>query len=298
MTRFLLVVIFLMGGIVCSMSGVWAEEQKKSDEAMAAKPAEEAKKVEEPKVTGAGSIGFYSRYIFRGYEIGTENFVAQPSLSASYRGFTATFWGNYDSNQRNTTSAVFSSQGRSGINEVDITLSYTFAIQKLSMTGGYIYYNLKYAEDTEEFFFTLAYDMIGKPAITIFQDVNSYPGTYINLALAHSFTLPKDISLDIGASFGYFVGQGKYWKTYEPTTDSYTGSKYKGFHDGMVKAGLTIPVTKAFSIQPMVQYWFPLSGDAKKTYGYNPETGLKTPYNPNGYVKDSFVYGAAFTYSF
>lgn len=293
-----LVVFLFMGIVLSSVIVLWAEEPKKADEATTAKPAEEAKKDEEPKVTGAGSIGFYNRYVFRGYEIGTENFVAQPSLSASYRGFTATFWGNYDSNQRNTTSAVFSSQGRSGIDEVDITLSYTYAIQKLSMTGGYIYYNLKYAEDTEEFFFTLAYDMIGKPAITIFQDVNSYPGTYINLALAHSFALPKDISLDIGASFGYFAGQGKYWKTYEPTTDSYTGSKYKGFHDGMVKAGLTIPVTKAFSIQPMVQYWFPLSGDAKKTYGYNPETGLKTPYNPNGYVKDNFVYGAAFTYSF
>lgn len=48
----------------------------------------------------------------------------------------------------------------------------------------------------------------------------------------------------------------------------------------------------------MVQYWFPLSSDAKKTYGYNPETGLKVAYNPNGYVKDNFVYGIGFSYSF
>jgi hypothetical protein len=290
--------MLVIGMFLWLPGGLWAEEAKKADDPTLEKPAEETKKVEEPKVTGVGSIGFYNKYIFRGYEIGTENFVAQPSLSASYKGFTATFWGNYDSNQRNSTSAVFTNQGRSGIDEVDVTLSYTYAIQKLSLTGGYIYYNLKYAEDTEEFFFTLAYDMIGKPAITVFQDINSYTGTYINLALAHSFPLPKDISLDLGASFGYFAGQGKYWKTYERATGSYTGGKYKGFHDGMVKAGLTIPVTKAFSIQPMVQYWFPLSNDAKKTYGYNPETGLKVAYNPNGYVKNNFVYGVGFSYSF
>jgi hypothetical protein len=296
--RIVVWLMLLFGMFLSTVSGLWAEEVKKADEATAGKPAEETKKAEEPKVTGSGSIGFYNRYIFRGYEIGTENFVVQPSLSASYKGFTAAFWGNYDSNQRNSTSAVFSNQGRAGMDEVDVTLSYTYAIQKLSLTGGYIYYNLKYAEDTEEFFFTLAYDMIGKPSITVYQDVNSYPGTYVNFALAHSFALPKDISLDLGASFGYFDGQGKYWKTYDPATGGYTGSKYKGFHDGMVKAGLTIPVTKAFAIQPMVQYWFPLSGDAKKTYGYNPETGLKIAHNPNGYVKNNFVYGVGFSYSF
>jgi hypothetical protein len=290
--------MLVIGMFLLFVGGVWAEEPKKVDEATTVKSAEEAKKAEEPKVTGAGSIGFYNKYIFRGYEIGTENFVAQPSLSASYKGFTATFWGNYDSNQRNSTSAVFANQGRAGIDEVDVTLSYTYSIQKLSLTGGYIYYNLKYAQDTEEFFFGLAYDMIGKPSLTVYQDVNAYPGTYVNLALAHSFPLPKDISLDLGASFGYFVGHGKYWKTYEPLTGSYTGSKYDGFHDGMVKAGLTIPVTKSFSVQPVVQYWFPLSSDAKKTYGYNPETGLKVAYNPNGYVKDNFVYGIGFSYSF
>lgn len=281
-----------------SERGLWAEEPKKGADATEPKPAEETKEVDGPKVTGSGSIGFYNRYIFRGYEIGTENFVAQPSLSVSYRGFTATFWGNYDSNQRNTTSAVFSNPGHSGIDEVDVTLSYTYAFQKLSLTGGYTYYNLKYAQDTEEVFFGLAYDTIGKPSITVYRDVNSYPGTYINLALAHSFPLPKDMSLDLGASFGYFVGQGKYWKTYDPRTAGYTGSKYRGFHDGMVKAGLTIPVTKVFSIQPVVQYWFPLSGDAKKTYGYSRETGLKIPYNPNGYVHHSLVYGVGLVCNF
>jgi hypothetical protein len=300
-------VVFVMCIMLFSVIGLRAEEPKKTDEATAGKavgeattekPAEEAKKDEEPKVTGAGAIGFYNRYIFRGYEIGKSGFVMQPSLTASYRGFSASFWANYDTNQQNTTSAVFSDPGSGAIDEVDITLSYTYTINKLSLTGGYIYYDVSYAKNTQEFFLTAALDVFGKPTISAYQDVDSYPGTYLNLSFAQSFPIYKDITLDLGASFGYLIGQGSYWKTYEPLTGEYTGPKFNDFLDGMVKVGFTIPVTKAFSIAPSVQYWYPLSGDAKKTYGYNAETGLKTPYNPNGYIKNTWVYGVGFTYSF
>ena len=137
-----------------------------------------------------------------------------------------------------------------------------------------------------------------KPTLSVYQDVNNYPGTYINLSLAHSFALPKDITLDLGASFGYQCGQGRFWETYQPTTGTYTSSRYHGFHDGMVKAGLTVPVTKAFLIQPTVQYWYPLSGDASKTYGTDPGSGLRISNNPNGYLGSNWVYGVNFVYNF
>ncbi|HVN97128.1 MAG TPA: hypothetical protein VMT62_11915 [Syntrophorhabdaceae bacterium] len=260
--------------------------------------ADKAKEPETPKVTGSGSIGFYNQYIFRGYEIGKSGLVIEPSLTESYKGFTATFWGNVDSNERNTTSAVFGNEGRKGWDETDFSLSYTYTISKLSLTGGYTYYALKYAEETEELWLTLALDVLTKPTLSVYQDIQSYKGTYFNLAFAHSFTLPKDITLDLGASFGYEIGESNYWKTYQTATGDYTGSKYRGFHDGMVKAGLTIPVTKAFTIQPLVQYWFPLSSNANKTFGTDPATGLKIAYNPNGYVPDNLIYGVGFTYSF
>jgi hypothetical protein len=110
------------------------------------------------------------------------------------------------------------------------------------------------------------------------------------------------MSLDLSASFGYEAGQGGFWKTYQAQTGGYTGSKYSAFHDGMLKAGLTIPVTKAFSVQPSIAYWFPLSGDAKRTMGTNPPppagNDLRIPYNHNGYVETSWVYGVNFTYTF
>jgi hypothetical protein len=291
-------VLLLAMFLVSVTSGLFAEEVKKTEEAQKApevKPAEQA-----PAVTGSASMAVLNRYIFRGYEIGKSGLVVQPSLTASYKGFSATFLGNIDSDQRNTTTATFADReaGKKGFNETDLTVSYTYVVRKFSLTGGYIYYNLKYAEDTEEFFLTFAYDMPGKPILSLYQDVNAYPGTYANLSFSHSIPVYKDATLDLGASFGYEFGQGGFWRTYEPVTGGYTGGKYKGFHDGMVKAGFTIPVTKAFSVQPIVQYYFPLSGDANRNVGTDPATGLRIPFNHNGYVPYSLVGGVNFSYSF
>jgi len=264
-----------------------AQEAAKAPE----KPAEAA-------VTGSGAVGVYNQYIFRGYEIGKSGLVIQPSLTASYKGFSATFWGNLDTNQRNTKTATFSQEFKKGWNETDLTLSYTHAFDKLSLTGGYIYYGTQYCDQTEELFGTIAYDIITKPTLSIYRDITNYKGTYINLSFGHSFPVYKEVTLDLGASFGYFIGESDYWRTFDEAAGTYTGKKYSGFHDGMVKAGFTIPITKAFSIQPLVQYWFPLTGDAKREYDTVPGADIKDSYNPNGPVKNNVVYGIGFTYSF
>jgi hypothetical protein len=176
-------------------------------------------------------------------------------------------------------------------NEADLTLSYTYAIDKLSLTGGFIYYNTKYVDETQELFGSMSYDWYGKPTISIYRDFMSYPGWYFSFSLSHSLPVYKDVTLDLGASIGFETGTGSYWKTYESSTSAYTGSKYSTFHDGMLKAGLTIPVTQKFVIQPMVAYWFPLSNDAKKRVDGN-------SYNPTGYLKHLWQGGVNFAYTF
>ena len=51
--------------------------------------AEEAKKAEEAKVTGSAAVGVFNKYVFRGYELSSHSFVTQPSVSVSYKGFSA-----------------------------------------------------------------------------------------------------------------------------------------------------------------------------------------------------------------
>ena len=260
--------------------------------------AEEEKKAAEERVTGSASMGVFNKYIFRGYEMSKGSVVIQPSLSASYKGFSASFWGNIDTNQHVTQSInPGTAEGQKGYNETDITLSYTHSFEKLSLTGGYIYYGTKHINETEEFFLGLSYDTYGKPTLMVYRDVSSYPGTYINLSFGHSLKIYKEVTLDLGAAFGYFAGSGNYWKTYEESTADYTGSLYKGLHDGMVKAGLTIPVAKNIVLQPTIQYWFPLSGNAKRTMGWD-AAGNKISYNPNGYLGNNLVGGLTVAFSF
>lgn len=277
--------VILGAGIACA-----ADEAKP-----AAAHAAEAPKVEEPKVTGSASVGIYNKYIFRGYELSSGSAVIQPQLSVSYYGFTATAWGNIDTRQKPTqsfTPAGAEGEGHRSWNETDLTLSYTFnPIDKLSLTGGYIYYGTKYTRETDELFLSATYDVITKPTLAVYQDIRSYPGTYINLSFSHSLPVFKiagnDATVDLGASFGYFVGEGHYWTTSD-------GSKYHGFHDGMLKAGMTLPVTKSFSIQPTVQYWFPLSSKAKREDITMPNNS----YNPNGKLDNNVVAGVGFTLNF
>lgn len=244
----------------------------------------------EDKVTGSASVGVFNRYIFRGYEIGSHSIVIQPALSISYKGFSGSLWGNIDSNERATQSFVPDKAGHKSLNETDLTLSYTYAIDKLSLTAGYIYYAMK-PGDTEELFLIASYDTLLKPTLSVYRDITSYPGTYFNLSLSHSITVYKNITLDLGASAGYFVGSDDYWNTYESSTGDYTGKKYSAFHDGMVKAGFTIPVAKNLAIQPLAQYWFPLSSKAKRSVDGN-------SYNHNGKLDDTFVSGINLTLSF
>ena len=65
----------------------------------------------------------------------------------------------------------------------------------------------------------------------------------------------------------------------------------------MVKAGITVPITKALTIHPRIEYWLPLSGKANKTMGYN-AAGEKIFHNPDGYIGCNVVTEFTMTYAF
>lgn len=262
-----------------------------ADEATPATGAPVVQATRDNPATGSASIGVFNRYIFRGYELSAHSAVIQPAGTVSYKGFSASMWSNIDTDEHPTQSFVPDREGQKSFNETDLTLSYTYNIDKFALTGGYVYYGTKYANETEELFISASYDTFLKPTLAIYQDINEYSGTYLNLSASKSLPIYKEISLDLGASAGYFIGSADYWKTYERSTGVYTGKKYQGFHDGMVKAGLTIPVAGNIVIQPLIQYWFPLSGAAKRTVDDN-------SYNFNGKLDDTFVYGLNVTLSF
>ncbi len=246
---------------------------------------------EEEKVTGKASLAVLSQYVSRGYELSAHSVVFWPSLGITYRGFSVSFWGNIDSDEHATQSFTPDNPGHTSFNETDLNLSYTHKIGKLELTGGYMYYSTKYAPDTQELYISVSYDTIAKPTLVIYRDIADLPGTYINLSFSQSWKVYREITLDLGASVGYFAGDSDYWKTFESSTGGYTGGKYRAFHDGMVTVGFTVPIGKNLALQPVVQYWFPLSSKASRTVNGN-------SYNPAGKIDETFVTGVNLTFGF
>ena len=246
-------------------------------------------------LTCASSTAVLNRYVFRGYEISSNSIVIQPSLTFSYDGFAATLWENLDSSEHATQYFIPDKPGEASFNETDFILAYTRSIGRFSLAGGYAYYAMEYSipGDTEELFISATCNVLAKPTLSIYRDIAEFPGTYLNLSLSHSKPVCKSrgITLDAAASAGYCAGDGNWCRTYQPSTGSYDGEAYEAWHDGMLKLGLTIPLTAKLSIQPLVQYWFPLSSGAGRIIN-------GVPYNPSGKIDETFVAGVNVNYSF
>ena len=76
----------------------------------------------------------------------------EPALSASYQGFSISFWGNIDMREKATPCFVPDRPGRKSFNETDLTSSYSRNLGRFGLTAGFIYYGTKYTAETQELY--------------------------------------------------------------------------------------------------------------------------------------------------
>lgn len=192
---------------------------------------------EESPVSASGDFGVFSQYVWRGYSLSDDSIVIQPSVSVSYGGFGFNLWGNLDTD----------SADQSDFNETDMTLSYDWSFDVVSMGVGYIYYGLA-GEDSQEIYYSIGLDTILAPSLTIYRDFDAFDGWYISLGIGHSFSFTDDIALDLSAAIGYY---------------DLDDSDYSELHDGSISASMTFPVNDYLSVTPSLAYTFGLSSDSK-----------------------------------
>lgn len=208
---------------------------------------------EEPKVSGFASVDVMSNYVWRGIKV-SNSMVVQPSIGITYGDFAANIWANYDSDVPEWTSNGKTGHGE--ITETDITLTYTKSINKLTLTGGYIFYAFEGYNDTQEFFVTAAYETLLSPALSVYYDFDEGNGAWVAASIGHTFSLPKSMSLKLGALASYNIENGIMGFDKD-------GSKFSNFYNAEVNAALTIPITKALSVAPKLAYSFAISNDAE-----------------------------------
>jgi hypothetical protein len=195
---------------------------------------------EETEVSGSASVAVMSNYVWRGFKL-SNSYVIQPSVGITYGGFGANLWSNLDSDLDDSFEHF----------ETDVTLNYTFTVDKFNFDSGYIYYALEAAEDTQELYFSVGYDTLLSPAVAVYYDFDQGDGAFITASICHDVKLAENITLSLGASASYNL------------ESEYSIGDYSDFHNADLSAAITIPITDALSIGPMIAYSFPLSSDAE-----------------------------------
>ncbi len=230
------------------------EQQKGLPPGEGTKVAEVAEDTDRPSLSA--DVAFLSQYIWRGYELSKNSLVVEPSVTASYKGFSINLWGNLDTD-------VYSgaSKGQSKWTETDFTVGYDTSFGPIGVGVGYIYYAMSELKDTQEFYLSIGGDVLLAPTLTIYRDVDELPGWYLNLEISHSFELPREMTLDLAGSVAYQYSNGDGIVDYNNDL-SKTDSPFRNLQNGLVSVGLTIPFWKYFTAVPMIAYSFPLGNAA------------------------------------
>ncbi len=262
-----------------------------------AKPPEAATQTEDA-VTGDATVSVLSAYIWRGQELSRHSAVIQPSITASYKGFSANLWGNIDTRPYSGGDDKYASN----FTETDATLSYTHAFGIVSVGAGYIYYGLAGAAtagadlmDSQEVFATVSVDTILAPTLTVYKEIDHYHQWYATLGVSHTFALHEKVGLKLAGTLSYLKSEDE--STY-PKFDNdsvATTDKFNNFHDAVVSVAVPIHVINGLNVTPTLTYVFPLTNDAKYEMRGR---GLQGAANP---ADRDFAYlygGIALSYSF
>lgn len=230
-------------------------------------------RAEEEKPTADLTVSVLSQYIWRGFALSEDSVVVQPSMTVGYKGFAFNLWGNLDTDPVGDLD---------NWNETDMTLSYDWAAGPMGFSAGYIFYALDGVEDSQEVYFSLGLDTLLSPTVTVYREIYHAPHWYITADISHSFALPADISLDLGAQVSYLVSddEGAY-----PEVDDHGNVKgeYDDFRNGVVSVALNVPASEYITVTPEIYWSFPLNGDSESL---TRDAGLSVTDD-----KDNFVYG-------
>lgn len=193
-------------------------------------------------------VDFMSQYVWRGTQLSDDNFVYQPSVSATYGPVTANIWANYDTTP-------------DAINETDYTLSYARSIDKISLDVGAIYYTFgpQPANNTAEVYVSVGYDTQLSPNVTYYQVVDRFiGGAFAVASIGYDVELTEGIVASLGASASLNLDN----PVMGPDSD---GKPFTGLYNAELSASVpfALPFDNNIVITPMVAYSFALSDDAQ-----------------------------------
>ncbi|MEW6387880.1 MAG: hypothetical protein AB1491_10240 [Thermodesulfobacteriota bacterium] len=250
--------------------GPWAgqAEEFPPGEAQAVEAAQKAAEAKPDKIDVTLSVDILNQYVWRAVAYSRSSAVFQPSLTASYKGFAANIWGNFDTSEKNPFGRVAINRKDPVWNETDFTFSYSREVlPNLTLTAGMIYY--LYDHNTSQYDSVEVYGGGGyklpwfEVGFAAYREVAHLPGWYLQWYVSRSFDLPfAGASLDLWASWSAELSQDK--AAYPiPGKNEF----YHSLHAGNLMATINFPLGKYFKFSPKIIYWYALGGNSSSVIG-------------------------------
>ncbi len=210
------------------------------------------------------SHGFFTKYIWRGWNLGDEP-VMQSDVTLSWYGFEFNFWTNYSlNNDKNRDEGRYQQ-----FTEIDYTIGYSFNLgeaseyagmeipsifEPLDISAGYTYYTFPDVDrkdkffDSHEVYLGVSYDVLLSPSFTWYWDVGSGKGnsdggsngSYFEFGIGHTFDI-----LDTGIAV---IAEMTTGIVNEQWTDK------TGMGDMVFSLAVDIPFLNYFTVTPSVAY--------------------------------------------
>ena len=198
-------------------------------------------------------LTYDGKYVWRGINV-VDDHVLQPSVTAGWRGFSVNIWGNRDMTGENNAANDFT--------EIDFTADYSWTQGPVDLSVGAIRYTFPHGggPSTTEFYGAAALETVLSPGITVYQDVEEADGTYVSVAVGHSFEevwAPAE-GVSAGLDLGLSVGMGS-----SDYNRFYYGAGGGALTDLLLTAGLPIRIGENATLTPSLNYSSLLDGDIR-----------------------------------
>jgi len=201
------------------------------------------------EVEGDAYVGFYDKYLWRGYDLSGSEGVVQGGVDLSAKGFTLSYWTNYQASDDKEGGFK-----RGEANETDITLDYTASLNdSVSVSVGNILYALDGLDDTNELYLGVALNLPLSPSVTVYYDYDEAEsdGLFLNASVGHTISLGEKLGVNLGAGVSY-----------NQASDYAVGS-YRDWHNYELSVSADYALTDQLSVSPSFLFSSPISDEAK-----------------------------------
>jgi len=208
------------------------------------------------EVEGDAYVGYFDKYLWRGFDLSGGLPVVQGGVNLSSNGFTLGYWTNIQTKTDDVDNDGVNDFTGGDATETDITIDYTFSpVDKVSVSIGNIWYALDGLEDTKEVYLGLSLDVPLAPAVKVYFDYDQADenGLFYTASVGHSFAATDKLSIGVGALVSY------------NDKCDYSVGNYSDWHNYELSASASYAVTDQVSITPSFLYSSGISGYAKKS---------------------------------